>query len=219
MGGILSGKAIEKAVMAGEIEIEPFTPEQLNPASYDLTLGDQVRVYTGPVYAIPKNEFQGQEYHGGDLVQCREILCPSALGITLPEETLDSAKDNPTAIVKMSQAGFMLKPGIGYLLHTVERIRTDKFVPIVDGKSSTGRLFICAHVTAGYGDPGFNGQYTLETTVTHPVIVYPGMRFAQMRFHTLVGEPLLYAGNYTGEASRGPVASRSYKQFEKKEKA
>jgi len=93
-------------------------------------------------------------------------------------------------------------------------------VPVIDGKSSIGRLFIAMHITAGYGDTGFNGQYTLEVTAVHPVIVYPGMRFCQMRFHTTVGEVLDYANcdsHYTGANAMGPVASQAYKQFLPKE--
>jgi dCTP deaminase len=126
---------------------------------------------------------------------------------------LDAKEDNPTELRELPEEGFVLLPGIGYLLHTEERVRTDRYVPIIDGKSSIGRLFVTVHVTAGFGDPGFDGQYTLETTVTHPVKVYPGMRITQMRFHTIAGEVGLYEGNYTGEGAKGPVASRSFKQF------
>jgi dCTP deaminase len=109
--------------------------------------------------------------------------------------------------------GFVLLKGIGYLMHTAERVRTGHYVPVLDGKSSIGRLFIAVHVTAGYGDTGFDGQYTLEVTAQHPVVVYPGMRFCQIRFHTTVGDVQPYHGNYTGEASMGPVPSRAYNQF------
>jgi dCTP deaminase len=115
---------------------------------------------------------------------------------------------------KFDERGCDLRPGVGYLMHTVERIHTKKYVPVLDGKSSIGRLFMKIHETAGYGDPGFNGQYTLEVTVVHPLRVYPGMRIAQMRFHTILGEvQKLYAGNYTGEAAKGPVPSRAWRQF------
>lgn len=174
--GILSGPAIEVAIAEGHIEITPYNPKHVNPASYDVTLGRGVRRYT-------------------------------------LESTLDAKKDNPTVYEEMADDGFVLQPGFGYLLHTEESIWTDRYVPVLDGKSSIGRLFITIHVTAGFGDSGFRGQYTLETVVVHPVRVYPDMRFGQMRFHTLAGEPRLYEGNYTGAGAMGPVASRSWKQF------
>jgi dCTP deaminase len=98
-------------------------------------------------------------------------------------------------------------------MHTREVVAPGKLVACADGKSSLGRLGIVVHQTAGFIDPGFSGNITLEVTVTNPIRVYAGMRFAQVRFHTVVGESSGYKGNYTGEHARGPVASRAWKQF------
>ncbi len=110
---------------------------------------------------------------------------------------------------------FLLNPGQLYLMHTEERIWARKYVPVLDGKSSVGRLGIFIHVTAGYGDPGFDGQYTLEVMVLQPVTLYAGMRIGQIRFHTLVGDVDDYQtkGHYVGEAAQGPVPSQLWKQF------
>lgn len=192
--GILTGPEIARQVDHGNIEIEPFYLEQVNPASYDLQLGRKVKQYvnTPEWYDELKSSGYPREYK---------------------DHILDSKNNEQTYEYVMSDLGEVLMPRVGYLMHTEESIKTDFFVPVLDGKSSLGRLFIQVHATAGYGDPGFNGQYTLEVTVTHPVKVYPGMRFAQIRFHTLVGEVLPYTGNYTGEAAMGPVASKSWRQF------
>lgn len=201
--GILAGTAIAKAVVDGTIKIDPYREEQLNPMSYDLRLGRTVRIYADAVSFNPLGRWKVD----GDQLEIIENGPP-----------LDAAKDNPTHILEMRIGQpFLLKPGIGYLLHTEEAITTDVFEPILDGKSSIARLFLTAHQTAGYGDPGFKGQYTLEALVPHPLLVYPGMRIAQIRFHTIVGKPVLYSGNYVGEASMGPVSSRSWKQFVKDE--
>lgn len=128
---------------------------------------------------------------------------------------LDARKDNATKLWYFDEEGLLLHPGELYLMHTVERVCTRKYVPVLDGKSSIGRLGVMVHVTAGYGDPGFDGQYTLEVVVVHPVRVYAGMRFCQMRFHLLEGEMVDYSirGNYVGKAANGPVPSKSWKQF------
>jgi dCTP deaminase len=83
---------------------------------------------------------------------------------------------------------------------------------VLDGKSSLGRLGVSVHATAGFGDPGFDGQWTLEVTCVLPVRLYAGMRVAQVRFHAVQGEVQQYAGNYVEHAT-GPVASRSWRQF------
>jgi dCTP deaminase len=173
---ILTGPAIVVAYERGEIQIERFRPEMINPASIDLTLGDQVRTYD-------------------------------------TKYVIDSRLESSTHLGYIQPAGFVLYPGVGHLMHTAERIGSTKYVPVLDGKSSVGRLFVQVHATAGYGDIGFFGQWTLEVTVTHPVRVYAGMRIAQMRFHEAVGEIMLYKGNYKEDAI-GPVASRAHRQFD-----
>ena len=191
-GGILADSEIHAAIACGDIEIDPFDPSHVNPVSVDLTLGDEVLVYARWAEKRPVDD--------------------SPIG---PEFAVLDIKEEPEMIrFNIAAKGIVLKPGIGYLMHTRERVATKKYIPVLDGKSSIGRLFMVVHVTAGFGDPGFNGQYTLEVTVTHALRVYAGMRIAQMRFHTIVGEvERPYAGNYVGEGARGPVASRAYRQF------
>lgn len=212
-GGILSGQELHRAIKSGDIQISPFDDSHLgrvNPASYDLTLGPKVAVYEDVVRA----DFSCPSSHNlGDAAVPGCLVTPK----TGFHCTMDASKKNKVVEYEMDSRGFMLRPGVGYLMHTAERVRTDKYVPIIDGKSSIGRLFAFIHVTAGYGDPGFDGQYTLEVVVVHPLIVYPGMRFCQMRFHTIVGEVQSYqeTGNYKGDLAEGPIPSQSYRMFEK----
>ena len=110
--GILSGKEIEMATRLGEIDISPFEASQLNPASYDLTLGEGITVY-----------------EGFDSSKERLLNC------------LDPKRDNPATSFKMGPEGYVLRPGVGYLMHTREVVGTNKYVPAIDGKSSIGRLF------------------------------------------------------------------------------
>ncbi len=205
MGGILIDYAIRRAVQNGQIKIEPYKDEQMNPASYDLTLGDEVAVYSNVVNTSrpPTGVNDGSHFS------------------PIEEGVLDvKAKPEVETFKIDKEVGWLLVPGIGYLAHTVERVGTDNFVPMLNGKSSIGRLFVEIHRTAGLGDPSFFGQYTLEVAVMHRVRVYPGMRICQILFHsidaggserTCPDKP--YAGNYVGKLAEGPVASRAYKQF------
>lgn len=207
-GGILSDSAILGAVDSGDIEIDPFDPKQLNPASYDLRLGSEVAVYDRWVHS--KNEKENPA-RGWYLSPTSSPVFPAT-----PEDVHDVRLEPKVTRFEIGDGGWILKPGIGYLLATTESVHTKKYVGCIDGKSSLGRLFITAHCTAGYIDPNFRGNVTLEVTVTHSVRVYAGMRIAQIRFHTLHGDVgKLYDGNYKGETSRGPVASRAWKQFER----
>jgi dCTP deaminase len=72
-------------------------------------------------------------------------------------------------------------------------------VPWLDGRSSVGRLGISVHSTAGRGDDGFFGRWTLEVSVVHPVRVYPGMKVGQVTFFDLRGERRPYRGKYQNQ--------------------
>lgn len=191
---ILSGPEIERQLKSGELRIEPCDIRRSNPASFDLTLGVHGAVYD-------------------DVVELRDPSDTSGLSLYPKDGILDAAKENPLLRFKLPKTGFVLKPGIGYLFHTEEVVWAERTVPVLDGKSSIGRLFTKIHETAGFCDPQFRGQITLEVTVVHKVRIYPGMRIGQIRFHTLQGELRPYDGNYTGDRAVGPVASRSWKQF------
>jgi dCTP deaminase len=207
---ILTGHAIRDAISSGDIEIDPFDPAQINPSSYDLRLGDGVAVYD--VWVDSSREMLCPK--DGSLLRQR-AWCDDVAGSAI----LDSKTKPAVSMFKIGPAGWVLFPGIGYLMHTHERVRSTAFNPVIDGKSSGGRLFISIHRTAGYGEPWFDGQYTLEVTVKHPVRVYAHMRIAQIRFHVLSGAVMPYHGNYVGEWATGPVASRVWRQFEDDEAA
>ncbi len=210
---ILSGSAIQRAIEDRAIDIDPFNLEQLNPASYDLTLGDELCVYV--------NSGADRVHEGA----------PVRYWYNLPDApaVLDAKRESYAYRATMSPDGFVVGSHRGdrprvYLMHTRERICTRRFVPVIDGKSSLGRLGLAIHITAGYGDPGFDGQYTLEVVALgESVKIYPGMRIAQVRFHALehhgvVAPNYQTHGHYTGKASRGPVPSRSHLQFEREPK-
>ena len=101
---------------------------------------------------------------------------------------LDAKVDNELEHFEIKESGYILQPGVLYLATTIEYTETHKHVPFLEGKSSTGRLGINIHATAGKGDIGFCNYWTLEISVIEPVKVYPGMPIAQLIYHTIEGE-------------------------------
>lgn len=198
---ILTGHEIRRQIEAGQIRVDPFNPDRINPASLDLTLGDQVAIYKDFALCDAEEHFvkQGRPYDGSGMLAYNAA---SKVYDTKKPAAMRTFKIDPTV-------GWIIQPGIGYLMHTAERVGTDHYVPVLDGKSSIGRLFVKVHETAGYGDPGFNGQYTLEVTSSmFPVRLYPGMRICQIRFHTMEGAHYSYKGHYAGDTAKGAVASK-----------
>ena len=57
----------------------------------------------------------------------------------------------------------------------------------LEGKSSLGRIGLVIHSTAGYVDPGFEGQLTLEISnlANLPIALYRGMKICQISFNQM----------------------------------
>lgn len=104
------------------------------------------------------------------------------------EKTLDAKKDNPHKLIDIPDDGILLLPNELYLGYTQEYTKADAIlVPLIEGTSSAGRLGISVHMTAGFGDAGFAGHWTLEVTVVKPVKVYSGMPICQIFYHRTLG--------------------------------
>ena len=112
------------------------------------------------------------------------------------EVVLDMAKANRVRRIAIPEEGIVLSPNQLYLGRTVERTITHNLVPQIEGRSSIGRLGLFVHVTAGFGDVGFTGYWTLEMFAVQPVRIYPGIEICQIIYHELAGEIETYASKY-----------------------
>lgn len=101
---------------------------------------------------------------------------------------LDAKKHNKIEKFTIPPEGFLLQPNVFYLGVTLEYTETHAHVPFLEGKSSTGRLGIDIHATAGKGDVGFCNFWTLEISVRKPVRVYAGMPIGQLIYFVVHGD-------------------------------
>ena len=128
--------------------VEPFAPEQVNSASYDLRVSDH-------------------------------WICPTRD----PEE--------------FTAASVKLFPGEVVLASTMEFVNIPRTVACdLKLKSTLGRLWI-NHSLAGWCDPGFSGQITLELQNLGPVpfVLEAGRRIAQLIFIKMESEPTIAYGD------------------------
>lgn len=115
--------------------------------------------------------------------------------ITYEEVVLDMAKPSRTRRLTIPTEGLVLSPNQLYLGRTVERTETHNLVPMIEGRSSIGRLGLFVHVTAGFGDVGFSGYWTLEMFAVQPIRIYPGVEICQIFYHQLAGDVTEYASD------------------------
>jgi dCTP deaminase len=117
---------------------------------------------------------------------------------------------------------FILHPGEFVLASTFERVALpDDIVARLDGKSSLGRLGLLIHSTAGFVDPGWDGNLTLELSnvANLPITLYDGMKIGQISFQRLSSPVEVGYGDarigskYRGQ--RDPTASLYHRDFER----
>lgn len=151
-------------------------------------------------------------------------LQPTSLDLTLDAfirtpvdfmrgEEIDVAQVPPghTILKEIPDEGYVMNPGDFVLASTCERVTLPSFLAArVEGKSSVGRLGLAIHITAGFIDPGFDGNVTLEmyNFAPWPIRLRVGMPIGQICFMTCNPPRNDYSvtGHYQGQ--RGPTESR-----------
>ena len=118
---------------------------------------------------------------------------------------------------------FILHPGEFVLGQTLEWVELpDDLVARLEGRSTLGRLGLLIHSTAGYVDPGWKGNLTLELSnvANLPIALYSGMRIGQISFFRMsspverpYGSPELRS-RYQGQ--KEPTASAYHRDFDGK---
>jgi dCTP deaminase len=97
----------------------------------------------------------------------------------------------------------------------------DDLVGRLEGRSSLGRIGLLIHSTAGFIDPGWDGQLTLElaNVANLPIKLTPYLRVAQLSLFQATAPAMHPYGSsdlhskYQGQT--GPTPSRFYKDSER----
>jgi dCTP deaminase len=143
------------------------------------------------------------------------------------QHTVIDVREKPEGLMKpieiKEDEAFVLHPGEFVLGSTLERIKLSNDIAArIEGKSSLGRLGLLIHSTAGYVDPGWDGNLTLELSNVSPLPIklYFKMKIGQISFAmmtTPVDRPYGSSelkSHYQGQ--KVPVASKFYEDFSKK---
>ena len=127
---------------------------------------------------------------------------------------LDMKKNNEIEKLKIPSEGLLLETNRLYLGRTIEYTETKNLVPMLEGRSSVGRLGLFVHVTAGFGDVGFKGFWTLEIFCVQPIKIYPNVEICQVYYHTIEGDYEHYSSEKY-QNNKGIQSSLLFKDFKK----
>lgn len=183
---LLSDQGLEEVLATGDLKVDPYDRSRLQPSSLDLTLDRQFVVF--------HNHKRG-------------VIDPKVDNRDMTEAVTVSDPEDP----------FILHPGEFVLACTTEVIGLSAALAArIEGKSSLGRLGLLIHATAGFIDPGFHGQVTLELAnlTTNPILLYSGMPVAQLccfRLEKPARVTYDVTGKYSGQL--GPQPSRYFLNY------
>lgn len=182
---MLTKNALRKAWLKGDVVIEPFNEKNLNPNSYNLSLGGRLKRYVGL-----------------ELDMAVEPQTEDVEPIFIPQ------KDGTV------KQAFRLFPNVLYLGGTMERFGSKKKIAKIKNRSGTARYGLFVELSAGFGDLGFENYWTLELFLVgpHTLIVYPFMPICQGTFEEpegIIEEGGLYVGKYKDQGPE-PTASRMF---------
>lgn len=174
---MIGGKTILKQVELGNITIEPLSKIQAGPNSYDLRLGNDL----------------------ARVVTNDTYLCDRVINTRKPSQI---ERQMP-----LENGSFLLLPNQFYLGHTQEIVGSKYYVPILHGRSTAARHGLTVHLSAGFADLGWTGQWVLEiyNYTPWPMMVWPGDRVCQVEFERAEGDYDLYNSTYQGQTGIVPA--------------
>lgn len=167
------------------LRVEPYPEGRIQPSTIDLLLSS--------VFLVPRpRDFSSTEPYWPLVSMARSER-------KFPEYTT------------YDQARLDLQPGQFLLASTLERVSIPPHLRArVEGKSTLGRLGLLVHCTAGYIDPGFSGNITLElyNVAPYPITLVAGAPVCQLSVEQLSGVPdALYGSQGLGSHYQGSVGT------------
>jgi len=190
---VLNEYQIMKRLVNNELIIKPIiSVNQFNPASVDLRLGSEFKIMKSTRFALIEPSEQEEE------IKRKLFDYTEDINILLPDR-------------------FILHPYEFALATTLEYVRLPSNLKgVLEGRSTSGRVSLMVHSTAGFVDPGYCGTLTFELLNVGkvPFPMYPGVRIAQISFDEMEETTIPYRGKYFGEL--GTVSAKIYKDKEYK---
>lgn len=178
---LLSDRSIKQGQKEEWIKIEPFRPEYVQPASYDVHLSNELLL---PVEREKATWWQR-------MLGIEPKYQPYCVDPLISEQPMRSVKLFTREQETATGEYFYLEPGgvaLGATLESIQLYPDAKVAADIAGCSSLGRWFLFVHVTAGFIDPGWLlAPLTLELYNASPwyIRLWAGMRIGQLRFYDI----------------------------------
>lgn len=130
-----------------------------------------------------------------------DCINPASIDLKLGGEFVDLELD-----IRFRSNIITISPGDAILATTLEYIKMPaNRVGVLYLKSSLARQGL-DHALAGFVDPGFEGQLTMELHSHRPITLRPGQRIVQLVLYECYEPARPYNGRYQGQ--KGPTRAK-----------
>jgi len=189
---VTDDEGVERPMTAKEFEA------RLGPNSVDVTLSSS---FLYPAYSPLVDPCDPNSLAWASGKYNSIIMLPRTISPTTEQQDMLKQAGNPTLLFALG----CTRERFEFQTYNSDGVHVCQFY---EGRSTMGRIGIASHVTAGFGDVGFQGAFTLELVNLFPlpIVLYAGMRIGQISFET-VERSRPYVGAYSGrEHYNQPVA-------------
>lgn len=154
---MLTSNEIKKQIKQGNIKIENMAQDALKkPNSCDLRIGNVLYVF---------------DYEIVDTRNCKNYL-----------QEVMSDQINHLRRIQIPETGLLLEPHKVYLTKSVEKVTTNGYVPVMNGKTMMSLLGVSVELTNGYKTDHFDDYLLLSIIASKPTIIYPDIKIANLAF-------------------------------------
>ena len=171
---MLTNNEISKQIALGNIAIDNLKQDALEkPNSCTVSITDTLYTFDYSIIDTKEKNTYLQEVISGDV--------------------------NKLKAVKISKDGFLLEPRKVYLAKTNERIATNGYIPVLNGRTSLSLLGVSIELNSGYLYDKFDGNFLLSIVATKPTIIYPNIEIGNLTFFDSLDHKSTTSGMLSGE--------------------
>lgn len=179
---MLTNNEIIKQMILGNIQISDLKKDALRkPNSCIVTLGDVLYSFGYSIIDTKEKNSYLEEVVSNNVNKLKRIIIP--------------------------KCGLLLEPNKVYLAKTIEKVKTNGYVPVLNGRTSLSLLGVSIELNSGYQEDNYDGNFLLSIVCTKPTIIYPNIEIGNLTFFKSLNYKSKKSGILSGKEIKKQISS------------
>lgn len=179
---MLTNNEIIKQMILGNIQISDLKKDALRkPNSCIVTLGDVLYSFGYSIIDTKEKNSYLEEVVSNNVNKLKRIIIP--------------------------KSGLLLEPNKVYLAKTIEKVKTNGYVPVLNGRTSLSLLGVSIELNSGYQEDNYDGNFLLSIVCTKPTIIYPNIEIGNLTFFKSLNYKSKKSGILSGKEIKKQISS------------